>query len=98
VREYLVTLTNTTRVATLLGNSTNASSTLTGLDASLLDQVSIGQLVTAAAGIPAGATVLGVNRVTGTVTMSANATATQAAVAFTYNPTATVLGLWQAAN
>jgi hypothetical protein len=96
VREYLCTFTNTTRVATLLGTSTNGSPILTNVDPNRLDSVSIGQLVTAGAGISAGTLVTQVNKTAGTVTMSANATATQS-VAFTFNPTMSIRGLWQAA-
>lgn len=75
VRRYLVTVLASARRQQFTGNTTNASPTITGLTQSQVSLLQPGMGVSGT-GIPAATTVLAVNSVTGTVTLSANATAT----------------------
>lgn len=93
VKDFLITLTNTTPQFIGVGNSTNGSAIITGLDMGETPFISPGMLVSGT-GIPGGTTVLSVQVATG-VTLSANATATNSNIAFTFSPTVTILGLGQ---
>lgn len=84
VREYLLSVLATGVEGIYQVNTTNNSAVLTGFTATQIAAISPGMGVTGA-GIPANATVIGVNSSTNTVTISANATAT-ATVGATFFP------------
>jgi hypothetical protein len=96
VREFLVTMVSTARASIAVGSTVNANAVLRNISQESLAKLQVGQLVTGA-GIQAGSTITAVNLSAGTVTISLAATATADNVAFTFNPTATVKGLWTAA-
>lgn len=75
VRRYLVTVLAAARRQQFTGNTTNASPTVTGLSQTQASLLVPGMGVSGT-GISAATTILAVNSVTGTVTLSANATAT----------------------
>ena len=110
VREYLVTILNTNPIQLLMCGTTNASAAVTfnlPMNATSLPELSANGLAGIAfispgmsvtgTGISAGTTVIGVTQgvggVTG-VTLSANATATNASVALTFGPTVQIDGLF----
>ncbi len=95
VREYLVTMGATKRSQVYAANTTNASASITGLTDAQMATLQVGQAVSGA-GIPAATTLTAINLTNGTVTMSANATATGSLVSLTFSPTATCKGLWTA--
>lgn len=84
VREYLLTVLSGGQQQILAINTTNASPVLTGLSPAQAALLQPGMGVTGA-GIQAGSTVIGVNSVTGAVTLSLAATATST-VAGTFFP------------
>lgn len=90
-KDYLITITNGTPGSVVAGNTTNASAVVTGMNPGLLQYVTQGQLVTGT-GIPGGTTVASVQPGVG-ITLSANATATNAGTALTFGPTYTVQSL-----
>lgn len=92
VRRYLVTvLANRTR-QTFMASTTNASPTVTGLTQAQCDLLQAGMGVSGT-GISAGTTIVGINSLTGTITLSANATAT-GTPALTFFPRYNVKGLY----
>lgn len=93
VKDFLITFTNATLQSIAVGNSTNGSAILTGFDMGETSFISPGMLVSGT-GIPGGTTVLSVQVATG-VTLSANASATNSNIAFTFSPTVTILGIGQ---
>jgi hypothetical protein len=96
VRRYLVTILAHKPRQTFVGSITNGVATITGLTQQQCDALMPGMGVSAPAGITAGTTIIGVNSSTGTVTMSANATATNASVVATFFPRYNVRGLYSA--
>lgn len=103
VKRFMVTCLAAGRAVILSGVTTNGQPTVSlaafGVQApaaaNLAKQISVGMLVTGT-GIPAATTVIAVNTVNGTVTLSANATATGTA-ALTFSPSVEIRGLYQAA-
>jgi hypothetical protein len=95
VRRFLVTVFSNLRRQSFLASSTNASPTITGLTQAQAQLLQPGMGISAASGITAGTTILSVNSVTGTVTLSANATVTQQ-IAMTFFPRYNIRGLWSA--
>lgn len=103
VKRFLVTCLAAGRATILTGATTNASAVVSlaalGISATqaanLAKQVQVGMQVTGT-GVPASTTVIAVNSVNGTITLSANATATGTA-ALTFSPSVEVRGLYQAA-
>lgn len=95
VRRYLVTVIAAARRQIYSVSMTNASPTLTGLTQAQAQTLIPLMGVTAASGVPAATTLLAVNSVAGTVTMSANATVTQT-IACTFFPRYNIKGLFQA--
>lgn len=93
VREYLITILNGTRRQVFTANTTNASTAVTGLLESQLNQLSVGMLVTGT-GISANTTIAAITA-TG-ITLSANATATGSPV-LTFSPRLSIAGISQAA-
>lgn len=93
VKDYLITVTSGTPGSVVTGNTTNGSAVITNMNAGLLQYITAGQLITGT-GIPAAATVLSVQPGVG-VTISANATATNASVALTFGPSYRVDGIGQ---
>jgi hypothetical protein len=93
VKEFLVVLTNATPQSIATGSTTNASAVVTGMTAAQTALITPGQLITGT-GITGGTKVLSVQPGIG-VTLDANATATNALVALTFNPVVTVTGLGQ---
>lgn len=93
VKDFLITITNATIASIQVASITNASATVTGMTLAQTTAVSVGQLVTGT-GISGGTTVIAVNPGVG-VTLSANATATNATAALTFSPTVTILGIGQ---
>ena len=99
-RLYMCTILANKPQKILVGNNTNASAILTGFTAADLASIMPGMGVTGA-NVPASTTVLGVTPGDGTndpstggkVTMSANATGTNAAISFTFFPRIRVDGL-----
>jgi len=73
-RDFLVTCVNGTPGQITPGITTNGSAVVTGISQTVLQQLSVGMNVTGT-GIPASTTVIAVNSTAGTVTLSANATA-----------------------
>lgn len=96
VRRYLVTILAHKPRQTYVGSIVNAVATITGLTQQQCDSLMPGMGVSAPAGITAGTTIIGVNSSTGVVTMSANATATNASVVATFFPRYNVRGLYSA--
>lgn len=84
VREYLLTCMSNKASQILSVGTTNASAVLTGMTQAQVDSLQPGMGVTGT-GIPASTTIIAINSSNGTVTMSANATAT-ATVAGTFFP------------
>lgn len=103
VKRFLVTVLAAGRSVIFQSATVNGSPTLNlagqGISASraatLTQQLQPGMLVTGT-GIPGGTTIIGVNSVNGTVTLSANATATGSA-GLTFTPSIEIRGLYQAA-
>lgn len=93
-RMYLVTILSSARLAIMSATSTNASPTLTGFTAAQIAALQPGMGVSGT-GIPANTSVIAVNANNGTVTLSANATASGLA-AMTFTPQYTVKGMWSA--
>ena len=94
VRKYLLTILSNGRRSISSANTTNSSATVTGLSQAQAQAITPGMGVTGT-GIPAATTVLSVNSATGTVVLSANATATGTA-ALTFFPRYNVKGLFTA--
>ena len=84
VREYLLTVL-ATGFTQVVARTVNTNPVITGLSAADAAQLTAGMGVTGT-GIPGGATVIGVNASAGTVTISANATATNQFTALTFTP------------
>lgn len=103
IKRFMVTCLAAGRTVILQGVTTNASATLSlagqGVSASqaarLAQQLQPGMTVTGT-GIQASTTILGVNSVTGTVTLSLTANATGTA-GITFTPVVEIRGLYQAA-
>lgn len=93
VKDFLITLVNTTPSSISVGATTNGSATITGMGLKDTTAVSVGMAVTGT-GIPGSTTVIGVTPGVG-VTLSANATATASIVALTFTPAVTLLGIGQ---
>lgn len=93
VKEFLVTVTNATPAAVVVGNTVSGSAVLTGLDASETILLSPGMLVTGT-GIQAASTILSVQPGIG-ITLSLTASATGTNIAFTCSPTVTIQNLGQ---
>lgn len=94
-RRYLVTVTNNTPRQSYAVDTTNASASVTGFTAAQIDTLSVGMMVSGT-GITAGTTISALARSTGTVTLSANATATNSDVLLVFSPVLTVRGLFSA--
>jgi len=92
VRTYLLTVTNDTARQVFIVGTTNASPTVTGFTKAQLDLLSVGQMVSGT-GITAGTTISAINIAAGTITLSGNATATNASVALTFSPVINISGL-----
>ena len=84
-KDYIVTLTNTTPVSTVSGNTTNASTVITGMTQAQTAAVSVGMAVTGT-GVGAGAVVTSIQTGVG-VNVSVASTATATNVALTFSPT-----------
>lgn len=95
-RKYLFTVLSTGAQQIFAASTTNANATITGLTPTQAATLMPGMGVTGT-GIPASTTLLGVNSTLGTVTLSANATATGALVALTFFPRIQVEGIYTAA-
>lgn len=103
IKRFMLTVLAAGRSVILNGVTTNASAIVSlasyGIQApaaaNLAKQVRVGMGVTGT-GIPASTTVIAVNTVNGTITLSANATATGTA-ALTFVPRVEIRGLYQAA-
>lgn len=93
VKDFLVTLNNTTPQSISTATTTNGSAVVTGMTAAQTAALSVGQNV-AGTGIAGSTTVIGVQPGVG-VTLSANATATNSLVALTFTPAVTIQGLGQ---
>lgn len=93
VKDFLLTIVNSTPASIAVGATTNTSPVITGLTLAQTSAISVGQLITGT-GIPAAATVIAVNPGVG-VTISANATATATLVALTFSPVVTIQGIGQ---
>jgi hypothetical protein len=76
---------------TFTANTKNGSPTLTGI--SSLDEVALGAGV-AGTGIPGSTTVIGIDRVNGTITMSANASADGTGITVTLSGTVAANVMW----
>lgn len=97
-REYLVTLTSEPKRTKIgAGSTTNASAVLTNIPITDLDDIGVGMGVSGT-NVPASTTVLAVNLSAGTVTMSANATASGDNIAFTFTPQFEMRGIRTAGN
>lgn len=94
VRKYLLTMLGDGRRQVFNANTTNASAVITGVDATSINTLRVGQGITGT-GIPANAFVTSVNTNLGTFTISANATAT-ANTALTTFPRYRLDGLFSA--
>lgn len=92
IRKYLISILGTGPRQVFQATTTNANATLTGVPTAIVSAVQPGQGLSGT-GIAAGAYVLSVNPVAGTITMSANATAS-ATVAVTSFPRYQVEGLF----
>lgn len=97
VKDFLLTILNGTPAQTFACTTTNASAVVGGLSQSQCAQLSPGMIVTNAVANLQGTTILAVNTTNGTVTMSGNANATNAApgVAVSFSPVVTVAGIGQ---
>lgn len=93
VKEFLLTIKNGTPQQVLAGNTTSASTSVGGLTAAQLQNLTPGMLVSGT-GIPGGASVASQN-LNGNLVLSTAATATGSAVALTFNPNVELLGLGQ---
>lgn len=93
VKDFLVQITNPTPTSIAAAATTNGSAVITGMSLAQTSAVTPGQQVSGT-GIAGGTTVLSVQPGVG-VTLSANATATNALTALTFNPTVTILGIGQ---
>lgn len=93
MRTYLATVLSVPfRSRIIPGTTTNASPILTAMAVEELKNIGPGMLVTGT-GITGGTTVQSVNLSNGTVTLSANATATGALVALTFTPQIEIRGV-----
>lgn len=95
-RLYVITILTNKPAQLYAGNTTNASPTVTGFTAAQLNNLMPGMAVTGT-GIPASTTIIGVSPDAGTITLSANATATGSLVGLTFLPTAKIKGVFTAA-
>lgn len=103
IKRFMLTVLAAGRTAILSATTTNGNAVVNlaslGVSpsraATLAQQIRVGMLVTGT-GIPASTTVIAVNSVTGTVTLSANATAS-GDTALTFQPRVEIRGLYQAA-
>lgn len=95
-KEFLFRVVNGTPATSPMVTTTNASATVGGLTAAQCAAISVGQIVTSATAGLQGQTVIAVNGAAGTVTLSANANATNTTpVAITFSPVVTLDGLQQ---
>jgi hypothetical protein len=92
VRDYLVTVLSSKPAQVFAASTISASATITGLTTTQVSRLENGMGVSGA-GIPGSTTVLGINIAAGTVTLSANATATASLVAITFFPRVTIIGV-----
>lgn len=92
VRQYLVTMTAVKPTTVVVGTTTNASVTVTGLTESQCRAVEPGMVV-AGTGITAGTKIIAVNADTLSIVLDTAATATGTTVALTCDPTATIEGV-----
>lgn len=92
-KDYLVTVLEGTPSAVIVGNLTNGSAVITGVDPIAMQRINVGQAITAASGIPAATTVASINSAAGTVTMSANANATVPSAVCTCSPRVRIDGI-----
>jgi hypothetical protein len=96
VKDYLVTVVNGTPAKTTSATTVNASAVISGVPAADLAALTVGMVVTSASAGQQGATILAVNLAAGTLTLSANATSTNAtAIAYTFSPVISLQGLGQ---
>jgi hypothetical protein len=95
IRDYLITCLNGSPQQLIAANTVNGSAVVTGMSAAQTTLLTPGMLVTGT-GIAGGTTVNSVQPGVG-VTLSANATATNNAVALTFNPRFEVRGIGQMA-
>jgi hypothetical protein len=95
-REYLLTVLSIGHTQILAATTTNASAVVSGLTPAQAALLMPGMGVTGT-GIPASTNIIGVNSTTGTVTLSANATATATLVGLTFFPRVLVEGIFTAA-
>lgn len=93
VKDFLLTIKNGTPQQVLAANTTSASTSIGGLTAAQLQNITPGMLVSGT-GIPGLATVASAN-LNGNLVLSTAATATGSAVALTFNPNVELLGLGQ---
>lgn len=91
-REFLIRIGSSAPSALLPVTTTNANAVLTAVDLTAINQIVPGMAVYGT-GIAAGATVLSVNRDAGTITMSANATASGSLIGVTFTPVYTIQNL-----
>lgn len=96
VKEFLITVVNGTPQESVAVTTVNTSPTVGGLTQAQLSVLSVGMIVTNAVAGLQGTLIQSINLAAGTVTLSGNANATNAtAVAITFSPVITVLGLGQ---
>lgn len=91
-REFLFIIGASAVAATLSATTTNANAVLTNIDLNLIAQLIPGMSIYGT-GIAAGAIVRSVNLDAGTVTMSANATASGSMIGVAFTPTITIQNL-----
>lgn len=91
-REFLFIIGASAAAATLAATTTNGNAILTNVDVNLISQLTPGMSIYGT-GIAAGATIRSVNLDTGTVTMSANATADGTLIGVSFTPTITIQNL-----
>lgn len=92
VRDYLFQVLGNGFTQVASASTVNGSPVITNISAAQIANINIGQGISGT-GIPGGATVIGTNLSTGTVTMSANASATGDVVAVTTFPRIRVDGI-----
>lgn len=95
-KEFLVTIVNGTPAQTTVGTTVNASAIISGVPTSVLNQLSVGMIVTNAVAGLQGTTITAINTSSNTVTMSGNANATNISpVAISFSPVVQIDGLGQ---
>lgn len=92
-KDFMCVITNGTPARTVGANTTNASAVVSGLNATDIAALTVGMIVLNAVSGLQGQTIIGINQAAGTVTMSANASATASLVAIQFSPVVNIVGL-----